>query len=257
MTMYKTLFLAALLAVAPMMSPAADTPVKVEVLGVRANFFDDEAEEYLNEEAGSKMVLRFTAPEGKVFIEDTAEVVLPCNDGSGNALDDAKIDVFFSRISEDGKKMLCTAATASLTPDGVLHLIGDMPVTMSKGKTKQPAVEVDVSKGFKTNVAGYEVEVKDVAPSDRKKGQTDVTIKVTGMAEVAEMELEYMDGKDILVSRPRSSSVTEGGRESVGEYTYTIDKKPEKMNLIVSLWQGKEKVNVPVNVKADLSGPVK
>lgn len=257
-TMRKSLFLAALLTAAPMMSFAADVPVKVEVIGVQADFVDDDTEQYQKVEKGSVMVLQFTAPEGKVFLKSNTsrDVVLPCNDGAGKALEDAGIKMFFSKVSEDGKKMVCSASTTSLTPDGVLQLVGDVPVTMVKGKAKQPAAAVDVKKGAKANVAGYEVEIKRVEPSNNNKGKTDVTIEVTGKDFVADMEFTSLDGKKLQADK-HMTMTSNMGSTSVGTYNYTFDAKPEKMNVVVSLWQGSEQLNVPVNVKANLSGPVK
>ncbi len=256
--MRNSLFLTALLATAPVMSFAADVPVKVEVIGVQADFVDDDTEQYQKVEKGSVMVLRFTAPEGKIFLKsDTSrDVVVPCNDGAGKALEDAGIKMFFSRVSEDGKKMVCSASTVSLTPDGVLQLVGDVPVTMVKGKAKHPAAALDVKKGFKANVAGYEVEIMRVEPSNNNKGKTEVKFKVTGKGFVADMEFSATACKKLQAERYMTSTSSMGSK-AIGEYIYVFDVKPEKMNLIVSLWQGEEKVNVPVNVKANLSGPVK
>lgn len=123
---------------------------------------------------------------------------------------------------------------------------GTLPVKIHYGRTKNKPFMLDFKEGEHVTAEGISIKIN-------KAQETTLSIKITGKTEEFPFELTFCDeeGKEIKTETRGYFS-----RDSNIDRTYSLDRKIDKIGIIVSVWKKSKRVDIPVDFKFGLGEPI-
>jgi hypothetical protein len=150
-------------------------------------------------------------------------------------------------ISSDARACLLEVQSRQWPAEGSKAILieGTLVFVFAEGKETRKAADVAARKGAKFKLGDIPVEVTRSGKPRWGNKPMDITLKLTkGHDKIAGIKFLGADGKEIKSNRYMRS--TSG---SVSQWTYSLDKKVQKVTVVAELWKGLKTVEHPLKLR--------